>query len=145
MMRIGLFGYVFAFAASGTSVVRTRAEKTRKVVARSCRIRPMSSSPAERDLSAFWPIGFALRNRIKSYSLSKRQVSREVHRVGRTAHVPFPCIRSRFAAAARSLFPAERAADLRAACAYVHVGDPTVASRSAKKVLRFSEVVGENR
>src|ERR1700681_259428 len=92
-----------------------------------------------------WPIGFGLRNRIKPYSLSKRQVSGEVHRVGRTAHVPFPRIRSRFAAAARFLFPAERAADLRTACAYVHVGDTTVASGSAEKMLRFSEVVGEDR
>src|SRR5689334_16021993 len=71
--------------------------------------------------------------------LRQRQGGGIVDGVGRPPHVRLPCIRAAFAAAAGFLFPAERAADLRAARADVDVGDAAVAAGGTEEALGLTD------
>src|SRR5687767_7602233 len=66
------------------------------------------------------------RSLAETNSLRERQILRVIHRDGLPAHVVLPGVTAALAAAASLLFAAERAADLRAARAHVHVGDPAI-------------------
>src|SRR5207302_4792680 len=67
--------------------------------------------------------------------LSQRQVAAEVDGRGLPPHVRLPRIRSRLAAAAGLLLPAEGAADLRPAGPRVDVGDAAVRSFGGEEAL----------
>src|ERR1035438_1262786 len=56
-------------------------------------------------------------------ALGERQFGGIIHRDGLAAHVNFPAVAAAFASAAGVFLTTERAADLRAARADVHVGD----------------------
>ena len=82
---------------------------------------------------------------VEADPLGERQVRPVIDRVGLAAHVGPPAVRAAFAAAARLLLAAERAADLGARRADVDVGDPAIRSRGRKEPLGFAQVVGEDR
>src|SRR5687767_9826171 len=76
-------------------------------------------------------------------ALRERQVARVVDRVGLAPHVDLPGVGTRFAAAARVLLAAERAADLGTRSADVDVGNAAVAAGRRQEPLRMLEPVRE--
>ena len=78
-------------------------------------------------------------------ALRERQVVGIVDGAGHAAHVGLPRIAARFAAAARFLFAAERAADLRAARADVHVHDAAIRTGRRREPLGLAHIARENR
>nr|GFD51054.1 hypothetical protein [Tanacetum cinerariifolium] len=76
--------------------------------------------------------------------LRQRQLGAVVHGVGLAAHVHFPGIGARFAAAARFFFAAKGPADFGATGADVHVGDAAVGAGVRQEAFRFAQVQGED-
>ena len=64
----------------------------------------------------------------KMDALGERQLRAKIHGGGLAAHVSFPGVAAALAAAAGLLLAAERAADLRATGAEVHIGNAAVAA-----------------
>ena len=91
-------------------------------IARSAPARGRASRPIRR-----------VRRHVEPDSLRERQVAAPVDRVRLPAHVGLPRVRARLAAAAGLLLAAERAADLGARRADVHVGDAAIAARRREK------------
>src|SRR6187431_1564795 len=78
-------------------------------------------------------------------ALRERKLAARVHGARLSPHVRLPRVGARLAAAARILLSAERAADLGAARADVHVRDAAVGARRGQEALRRAEIVGEDR
>src|SRR5689334_20417881 len=83
-------------------------------------------------------------SQLKFDALREREVRRPVDGGSLAPHIGLPRIAAGLAAAARLLFSAKRAADLRATGADVDVGDTAVAAPIADERLRGSEVGGEH-
>ena len=77
-------------------------------------------------------------------ALGERQFGGIIHRDGLAAHVSFPAVAAAFASAAGVFLAAERAADLRAARADVHVGDAAIAAGRGDKLLGLAHFIREN-
>src|SRR5262245_28803669 len=69
---------------------------------------------------------FARRGDAEADPLRERQLAARIDRVGLASHVRLPRVATGFAATARFLLAAERAADLGARRAEIHVSDATV-------------------
>src|ERR1700730_1766806 len=102
--------------------------------------------PVGRVRLAAWPPsrGAASFTRAELDSLRQWQLRGKVDRVGLAAHVILPAITAALATAAGIFFAAERAADLRAACSCIYIGDSAITPDSTDEFLRLSHVIGEN-
>src|SRR5690349_10991801 len=89
-------------------------------------------------------IWFQLYRSTELDALRQRKFRAVVDRCGLPSHVNLPRVAAALATAAGFLLAAERAADLRAARADVHVGDAAIAAARRDEQLRFVHVVGED-
>src|SRR5581483_8455299 len=78
-------------------------------------------------------------------ALCEREFGGIIDRHRLAARVAFPTVAAAFASAAGVFFPAERAADFRAARADIHIGNAAIASATGKKLLRLAQIIRENR
>ena len=78
-------------------------------------------------------------------SLRQRKLTREIDRVGLTAHIALPAIAATLATAPGLFFAAEGAADLRATRPGVYVCNSAIAPDRAHEFFRFANVIGEDR